>query len=125
MCSRADWVSFMRVCWSEAACDSMSLENHSLNSSCESKRPGHDEVQKSPQFLHCIRNRRSGEQQTVSAVDSQQCFPAIAAGAFDCLCFVQNHVLPFNALEMPFHQPLAIGSSYPECGMVHLLDPKA
>jgi len=50
--------------------------------------------------LHRILNRRAGQQKAVTTLELEQDIPSRACRAFDSLSFIQDHVLPLDALEV-------------------------
>ena len=60
----------------------------------------HDEVEQRPQLVHRVLDRRAREQKAVPAAEAEERLPARARRAFDRLRFVEDHVLPLDALEV-------------------------
>ena len=76
----------------------------------------HDEVQKRPQFLHAVLDRRSRQEQAVPAIKAQKGLPPGRGRTLDCLSFVKDHVLPFDPPEMLLiaHDQLVTGDKHVE-----------
>ena len=41
------------------------------------EQAGHDKVQKGPEFLHRVLHRRTGQEQTIPAVEAQERLPSV------------------------------------------------
>lgn len=50
--------------------------------------------------LHGVLDGRSSQEQSIAAIESQECFPPYAGRVLDVLRFIKDHILPFYALEV-------------------------
>lgn len=126
MCSLRSWCSLRLLpplLSPPAAAFSMSRENHSLNSSWLSNSEGmmkwssaHSSGSVKVDWLsgdwnqggrtareltvHRVLDRRSGEEQSVPAVEAEEGLPSGRRRALDCLGLVEDHVLPLDTLEV-------------------------
>ena len=64
-------------------------------------------MQERPQLLHAVLNGGAGKQQAIATVEVQQCPPSGTSRALDCVGFIQDHVLPFQPLEI-----FLVGNNY-------------
>lgn len=64
------------------------------------KERRHDEVEKSPELVHRVLDRRASEEQSVAAAEAEERFPSRRAGRLDRLRLVEDHVLPLDLVEV-------------------------
>lgn len=64
------------------------------------EKRGHDEVEEGPELVHRVLDGRPGEEESVAAAEAEEGLPASTRRALDRLRFVEDHVLPLDALEV-------------------------
>jgi len=74
--------------------------------------------------LHVVLNWSSGQQKPIPAMEPEQCLPAHAGRVLDILSLVENHILPFDALEvlLVLGDELVAGNQDVERGVLVIAD---
>lgn len=59
----------------------------------------HEEVEKRPEFANVVLQRRSRKEEAMLGMEAEENLPTLGLEVLNILCFVENHKVPFLALE--------------------------